>query len=167
MYIYIHTLLCLIHIIYTMRKTGRPLMQVINVDTYHCLVHLPYNLHAITVYVSHGIPLGGWGLVGSHHVVWAACMPTCLFKNMKVFGASFTDFCLDTTQLGHAHLWYVALGSTAAHTTLPQLTPSLCVLWPLDLMSCIHNCTQPYVYVCIYIYIYIYMYIYTHICIHM
>ena len=65
-------------------------MQVVNVDIYHFLVHLPYKLHAITVYLSHGIPPGGWA--------WLAICLSCvgslhanlLFQNMQGFGASFT-----------------------------------------------------------------------------
>ena len=88
-----------------MRKNSQTPNAVVNVDIYHFLVHLTYKLHAITVYLSHGIPPGGWA--------WFAICLSCvgsLHANLFVSKhASFWCFihwffCLDTTPHGHAHL---------------------------------------------------------------
>ena len=66
------------------------------------------------------------GLVGSHHA-WADCMPTLFPTYMQVFVHQSLDCCLGTTQLAMRILMRVALGCNVAHTTLPQITPPLCV----------------------------------------
>ena len=88
---------------------------------------------SICVCLCHGIPPGGWGLVGSHHV-WAKCISICCCTTLQF--CCIIHFFLGTTHLTMPNfdVWHLASLLPTQHG---HSCHHLCVvLQQLDIMWC-------------------------------